>query len=194
MTVDQSQKIKFIPCHCWVTSETGLLKSINLAKKTATNFYPDKQPKVSDSLLAITNVSPSEVTGVTKTGIVQSFSEGEFKTEFSSGNPDPIFISKLSDSIVQSYKNGKIFSNDREVYAPDKEAVYQASCLLNQSSLVIGGKDVLPTLVDLEKGSTIWTGKNVAHSWLDIKQPIWQTSFVTDQENSGSVFYSTTAY
>ena len=179
-----------------MTSETGLLKSINLAKKTATNFYPDKQPKVSDSLLDITNVSPSKVIGVTKTGIVQSFSEGEFKTEFSSGNIDPIFISKLSDSIVHSYKNGKIFSNDEEVYTPDKEAAYQASCLLDQSnsSLVMGGKDVLPVLVDMEKGKPIWTGKNVAHSWLDIKQPIWQTSFVTDLENSGSVFYSTTAY
>ena len=65
----------------------------------------------------------------------------------------------------------------------------------NKNTVVLGGNEVLPQAIDTETGKEIWSAKNVAHSWLDLRVPVWQKQIIADSSDAGSsCFYSATAY
>merc|ERR1712066_793052 len=116
-----------VPAHAWVTTDTGLLKSVNLAKRTATNFYDGAQPTKSEAIKHITNPTKNSLLTISQTGKVKQFEDGKFNLLYDSGISDPVFLHQITNvkqeqsdsntnSIVHCYKTGEVFLNQEQIY------------------------------------------------------------------------------
>lgn len=203
-----------VPAHAWVTTDTGLLKAVNLAKRTATNFYDGAQPSKEEAIKYMTSPTKHSLLTISQNGKVKKFENGKFTLLHESNLENPMFLDSLSsiklessvegdkadtitDSVVHCYKSGEVFVNENQIYKAtfkDENKIgvgLECGACLSHNKLVIGGNDFLPECVDLETGKQAWKAKNVSHNWLDLYQPIWQKSLVKAADTS---FYTVNAY
>ena len=68
-----------VPAHAWVTTDTGLLKAVNLAKRTATNFYDGAQPSKEEAIKYMTSPTKHSLLTISQNGKVKKFENGKFQ-------------------------------------------------------------------------------------------------------------------
>merc|ERR1711939_1242746 len=117
-----------LPTHCWCTSpETGLLKSVNLAKRTATNFYDGLQPTKHEAIAYIANPLSNQLLCVSHSAKIKQFKDGNFTTLFTLQSDDatgqqlsldsPVFLAEHSTTSnpISVFSSGQIFVKDKEL-------------------------------------------------------------------------------
>jgi len=196
-----ADKPAMLPAHVWVTSDTGLLKAVNLAKRTATNYYDGTQPTKDDAIKFMTNPTKTSVLTITNSGKVKQFDNGAFETLYDTTLQNPVFLNQNADSIVHAYGSGELFVDSKQIHKVEIKAdtdeakllnkLHCACALPNSNNLILGGNNVLPTQVDTAAGKETWKAKNVSHNWLDLQVPIWQKDMAA---SSDTCFYTVTAY
>ena len=220
MATDSEVITKIPETDIWLTTDTGLIKAINLSKKSATNYYDGPQPDVNESFIDITAPTVNSVYGLTKNCKLKYFENGKFQTicQFIDEEKkllEPSFLKQVKDDkIISIFKNGDIFNQDNQKITNYFEAdtfnlnkkgkkkqinfdqvAINCGCLQkSDTSLTLGGENILPLNIDLETGKATWKAKNVTNNWLDVAVPIWQRCIISDHENSDNCFFTTTNY
>nr|XP_026690830.1 WD repeat-containing protein 74-like [Ciona intestinalis] len=170
----------------WVGSETGLLKSVNLCKKLATNHYDKDNYGKEHEIQRIcweyedrSVLYTAHKNGVVRKletangGYVDSFQIPEMEGKIAG-------LARLDSNFITCTSNGdlRLWSNENESLASSK-AGDNVLCMDLNSELqrvVTGGKENLVKLWDLNKPEQpIFKAKNVRPDWLEHRVPVWVT-------------------
>ena len=95
-----------VPAHAWVTTDTGLLKAVNLAKRTATNFYDGAQPSKEEAIKYMTSPTKHSLLTISQNGKVKKFENGKFTLLHESNLENPMFLDSLSSIKLESSVEG----------------------------------------------------------------------------------------
>lgn len=186
-------------CSIWIGSETGILKGVSLSKKQAFNFcemsHLSRDQEV--CVMAWGDTYESEVLVGCVNGTVRTFStdKGIFTASRECGEPsqgrftglavtDSSWITCVESGLVKVWKEGSTESDTVEIN------VGSGICRMRQNPsqkhhVATGGKENPLKVWDLEKpDKAIFTAKNVAHDWLDMRVPVWvrDIGFIPDSD------------
>lgn len=81
--------------HIWMTTDTGLLKAVNLEKRIATNFYDGAQPSKEEGFVDICAANYNSCFGIDAVGKIKYFRNGKFTSLCHTGMIDTAFIDSL---------------------------------------------------------------------------------------------------
>ncbi|XP_052464104.1 WD repeat-containing protein 74-like [Carassius gibelio] len=184
-------------CSIWLGSETGILKGVSLTKKQAFNFCEmsclSRDQEV--CVMAWGDPHESEVLVGSVNGTVKTFStdKGIFTASRECGDPsqgrftglavtDSSMITCVESGLLKVWKEGS--TETVEVNVGNGVCRMQQ----NQSQrhhVATGGKENPLKVWDLERpDKPIFTAKNVAHDWLDMRVPVWvrDIGFIPDSD------------
>ncbi|XP_051973617.1 WD repeat-containing protein 74-like [Xyrauchen texanus] len=184
-------------CSVWLGSETGILKGVSFIKKQAFNFCEmsclSRDQEV--CVMAWGDTYESEVLVGSVNGTVKTFStdKGIFTGSRECGDPsqgrftglavtDSSLITCVESGLLKVWKEGS--TDTVEVN------VGNGICRMQQNPsqrhcVATGGKENPLKVWDLERpDKPIFTAKNVAHDWLDMRVPVWvrDIGFIPDSD------------
>uniref|UniRef100_A0A8C2EXV3 WD repeat-containing protein 74 n=1 Tax=Cyprinus carpio TaxID=7962 RepID=A0A8C2EXV3_CYPCA len=184
-------------CSVWLGSETGILKGVSLTKKQAFNFCEMSCMSRDQEVCVMAWGDPheSEVLVGSVNGTVKTFStdKGIFTATRECGDPsqgrftglavtDSSMITCVESGLLKVWKEGS--TETAEVNVGNGVCRMQQ----NQSQrhrVATGGKENPLKVWDLERpDKPIFTAKNVAHDWLDMRVPVWvrDIGFIPDSD------------
>ncbi|XP_051971421.1 WD repeat-containing protein 74-like [Xyrauchen texanus] len=184
-------------CSIWLGSETGILKGVRLIKKQAFNFCEmsclSRDQEV--CVMAWGDPHESEVLVGSVNGAVKTFStdKGIFTGSRECGDPsqgrftglavnESALITCVESGLLKVWKEGS--TDTVEVN------VGNGICRMRQNPsqrrhVATGGKENTLKVWDLERpDKPVFTAKNVAHDWLDMRVPVWvrDIGFIPDSD------------
>ncbi|XP_036451298.1 WD repeat-containing protein 74 isoform X1 [Colossoma macropomum] len=184
-------------CSVWVGSETGILKGVSLSKKRAFNFCDMSSVSREQEICALTwgDQQESEVLVGCVNGSVKTFSteKGVFTEtrvcgDFSQGRftgiavTDRSLITCVESGLLKVWTEGSADTAEINVGG--------GVCRMRQNPsqrhrVATGGKENPLKVWDLERpDKPIFTAKNVANDWLDLRVPVWvrDVAFIPDSD------------
>ncbi|XP_056323085.1 WD repeat-containing protein 74 [Danio aesculapii] len=184
-------------CSIWLGSETGILKGVSLRKKQAFNFCEmsclSRDQEV--CVMAWGDSYESEVLVGSVNGTVKTFStdKGIFTATKECGDPsqgrftglavtDSSMITCVESGLLKVWKEG---STDTVEVNVGKDICRMRQNQSQRHHVATGGKENPLKVWDLEKpDKPIFTAKNVAHDWLDMRVPVWvrDIGFIADSD------------
>ncbi|XP_066507485.1 WD repeat-containing protein 74 [Hoplias malabaricus] len=173
-------------CSAWVGSETGILKGVSFSKKKAFNFCEMSSVSREQEICALAWGDPHEsevlvgcVNGTVKTFSTEKgvFTESRVCGDFTEGRFTGLAVTDRS--LVTCVESGlmKIWTEGRSEAV--EVNVGGGVCRMRQDPsqlhrVATGGKENPLKVWDLERPDTaIFTAKNVANDWLDLRVPVW---------------------
>ncbi|XP_076824627.1 WD repeat-containing protein 74-like [Clavelina lepadiformis] len=188
------------PANIWLGAETGLLKSVNLIKKVATNhFYKENYGKEQGiCCMCWKNQQKESLFAAHKNGVIRQF---DMKTksflelhkqipEFESEKETVIGLQTTEKAFISATSSGHVRLWDFDAKEPSisLNAGANLECMtFNQNSdlLATGGKENLLRLWDINSAKEpIFKAKNVRPDWLQLRIPVWITNikFLPDSD------------
>lgn len=184
-------------CSIWLGSETGILKGVSLRKKQAFNFCEMSCLSRDQEVCVMAWGDPyeSELLLGSVNGTVKTFStdKGIFTATKECGDPsqgkftglavtDSSMITCVESGLLKVWKEG---STDTVEVNVGKDICKMRQNQSQRHHVATGGKENPLKVWDLEKpDKPIFTAKNVAHDWLDMRVPVWvrDISFIADSD------------
>ncbi|XP_056592589.1 WD repeat-containing protein 74 [Triplophysa dalaica] len=184
-------------CSIWLGSETGILKGVSLSKKQAFNFCEMNSLSRDQEVcvMAWGDENESEVLVGSVNGTVSTFStdKGIFTGSRECGDPsqgrftglavtDSSLITCVESGLLKVWKEGSTDTVEVNVGS--------GICRMRQNPsqrhrVATGGKENPLKVWDLERpDKAIFSAKNVAHDWLDMRVPVWvrDIGFIPDSD------------
>ncbi|KAG9263232.1 WD repeat-containing protein 74 [Astyanax mexicanus] len=184
-------------CSVWVGSETGILKGVSLSKKRAFNFCDMSSISREHGICALAwgDENESEVLVGCVNGTVKTFSieKGIFIDsrscgDFSQGQFTGIAVTP--SSLITCVESGLLSvwtegSTDKLEINVGKGVCRMRQNPARRNCVATGGKENPLKVWDLERpDKALFTAKNVANDWLDLRVPVWvrDMAFIPDSE------------
>ena len=182
----------------WIGSRTGLLKSVDLRKKVATNHYEDKSYGKENEIMCMCWRSSTKTDMLTghSNGIVRNFSvnSGTFDGKsvcapnISVGEKGTLCATCVIDNSIITASTKGNFSIWKQENIQNQVNVTTGdnlSCLKSNGTDLVacGGKENPLKIYDINNpDEPIFKSKNVKHDWLQLRVPIWVTGvhFIPD--------------
>ncbi|XP_017542249.1 WD repeat-containing protein 74 [Pygocentrus nattereri] len=184
-------------CSVWLGSETGILKGVSLSKKRAFNFCDMSSVSRDQEICALTwgDRQESEVLVGCVNGSVKTFSteKGVFTEtrvcgDISQGRftgiavTDRSLITCVESGLLKVWTEG---SADTVEINVGGEVCRMRQNPSQRHRVATGGKENPLKVWDLERpDKPIFTAKNVANDWLDLRVPVWvrDVAFIPDSD------------
>nr|CAB3267725.1 WD repeat-containing protein 74-like [Phallusia mammillata] len=177
----------------WLGAETGLLKSVDLCKKVATNhFEQDKYGKEHEICsMCWANVEKTKLYTGHKSGAARCFdlSKGTYTEThtipgFQSDKEKLVGLNTVKDSFLTCTSKGcvKLWSGCSDDVTTEFPAGDDVACIsYNEDThcVAAGGKENLMKIWDLNATEQpVFKSKNVPPNWLQHRVPVWVTSIL----------------
>jgi len=182
----------------WIGSRTGLLKSVDLIKKVATNHYEDKNYGKENEITCMCWKSPDKSGMLTahQNGIVRTFQtvSGNFRSDLSTRAPnvaegergtlcsirttdDERIITASNKGNFCVWKHNDVTAGDDTITVQTGDNLSCLDCNRGDNLVACGGKENPLKIYDLNNldAGPVFKSKNVKHDWLQLRVPIWVT-------------------
>ncbi|XP_062870076.1 WD repeat-containing protein 74 [Trichomycterus rosablanca] len=179
---DRSQQ-----CSVWVGTETGILKGVSVSRKQVYNFCQMSCLSRDEEICTLTwgDQHESEVLVGSVNGRVKTFSteKGIFTESRECADPTThgrfTGIAVMDRSLITCVESGVLKVWSEAATDAVEVTVGSGVCRMRQNMterhrVATGGKENPLKVWDLQRPDTpVFTAKNVAHDWLDLRVPVW---------------------
>lgn len=187
-TIFNHEQFKGVNPHaqCWVMTSRGLLKAVNLDKRTAMHSMQTAQPSREANFLAMCTPRPESIIGCNRGGYLYKLKNGVYHL-LGSGpnfkNTEPVIMEQLpsyyenklylypeseptlaSNQLITINKDCSILYNDKWLSSftlgssnqYNRNDKYLRAGCINQNTVTTGGNHLSATRKDIETGLVIW--------------------------------------